>query len=111
MVNIGQSLVKYSQTLTQKPLTCLATPGLLSCSSEFHLNTSNSPNVKVVHFVEGHNFHVERHLRFEVERGVKPWSTQHSTIHRHHENCQVGMPFVHNLLAKTSKCLRKSCGG
>jgi hypothetical protein len=62
-----------------------------------------------VQFVEGNNFHVEWHLRFEVERVVKPWSTQHDTIHRCHEKCQVGMPFVHNLLAKTPKCLCKSC--
>jgi hypothetical protein len=69
--------------------------------SKFHLNTSNYPNVKVVQFVEGQNFHVERHLRFEVEEGEKPWSTQLITIHRRHENFQVGMPFVHNMLIRT----------
>jgi hypothetical protein len=59
----------------------------------------------------GHNFHVERHLRFEVQKGVKPWSTQNDTIHRRHENCQVGMPFVHNMLIKTPIGLFKSCRG
>jgi hypothetical protein len=59
----------------------------------------------------GHNFHVERHLRFEVEKGEKSWSTQLSTIHRRHENYQVGMPFVHNLLIKTLYGLCRSCRG
>jgi hypothetical protein len=38
--------------------------GTFAAFSKFHLNTSNSPNTKVVYFVEGHNFHVEWHLRF-----------------------------------------------
>jgi hypothetical protein len=64
-----------------------------------------------VQFVKGHNFHVERHLRFELQKGVKPWSTQHYTIHQRHENCQVGMLFVHNLLIKTPISLLKSYRG
>jgi hypothetical protein len=68
--------------------------------SKFHLNTSNSPKVKVVQFVDGHNFHVEWHLKFEVELGKKAWSAPSVTIHRRPENCQVGMPFVHKLLVK-----------
>jgi hypothetical protein len=76
--------------------------------SKFHQNTSNSPNVKVVQFVEGHNFHVEWHLRFEVEKGEKPWSMQFITIHQRHG---IGMPFVHNLLIKTPIGLFKSCRG
>jgi hypothetical protein len=40
--------------------------GTFVAFSKFHLNTSKSPNVKVVCFVEGHNFHVEWHLSFEV---------------------------------------------
>jgi hypothetical protein len=43
--------------------------------------------------------------------GEKPWSTQFSTIHRCHEICQVGIPFVHNLLTKTPIGLFKSCRG
>jgi hypothetical protein len=39
------------------------------------MNTSNSPNTKVVYFVEGHNFHVEWHWRFGVEEGEKGKST------------------------------------
>jgi hypothetical protein len=43
--------------------------------------------------------------------GEKPWSMLHITIHQGHEICQVGMPFVHNLLIKTPICLLKSCRG
>jgi hypothetical protein len=42
-------------------------PRTFAAFSKFDLNTSKSPNVKVVYFVEGHNFHVEWHLRFGVE--------------------------------------------
>jgi hypothetical protein len=42
--------------------------GTFAAFSKFPLNTSKSPNVKIVRFVEGHNFHVEWHLRFEVKR-------------------------------------------
>jgi hypothetical protein len=79
--------------------------------SKFHLNTSNAPNIKVVQFIAGHNFHVERHLRFEEEMGEKPWSIQFSTIHRRHKNFQVGMPFVHNSLRKNLYDLCRSCRG
>jgi hypothetical protein len=56
-------------------------PGTFAAFSKFHLNTSISPNAKVVFFVEGHNFHVDCHLRFEVEMGEKAWSTPRVTIH------------------------------
>jgi hypothetical protein len=45
--------------------------GTFAAFSEFHLNTSKSPNVKVVRFVEGHNFHVEWYWRLGVEEGEK----------------------------------------
>jgi hypothetical protein len=50
-------------------------PGNFASFSKVHLNTSNSPNVKVVYFVEEQNFHVEWHLRFGVEMREKAWST------------------------------------
>jgi hypothetical protein len=56
--------------------------GTFAAFSKFHLNTSNSPNAKVVYFVEEHNFHVEWHLRFGVEMCEKAWSTLAVTIHR-----------------------------
>jgi hypothetical protein len=71
-------------------------PGTFAAFSKFHLNTSNSPNVKVVYFVEGHNFHVDWYLRFEVEVREKSWSMLIVTIHRQPGNCRLGKPFVHN---------------
>jgi hypothetical protein len=65
MVNLGQSLVKSSQT-PPKPFDTHSSFGTFVVFSKFHLNTSNSLNIKVVQFVEGHNFHVEWHLKFEV---------------------------------------------
>jgi hypothetical protein len=60
----GQGLVKTLVKPLEHPLTFLCRP--FATFSKFHLNTSKSPNVKVVYFVEGHNFHVEWHLRFEA---------------------------------------------
>jgi hypothetical protein len=79
--------------------------------SKFHLNTSNSPNVKVVYFVKEHNFHVEWHLKFRVEMREKSWSTLVVTIHRRPENSQVGMHFVHKWLRKRPYTLYQSCKG
>jgi hypothetical protein len=70
--------------------------GTFAAFSKFHLNTSKSPNVKVVYFVEGHNFHVEWHLKFGVEMCEKCKSTLLGTIHRRPENSQLGMRFVQN---------------
>jgi hypothetical protein len=75
-------------------------PETFAAFSKFHPNTSNSPNVKVLYFVEEQNFHVEWHLRFGVEMREKPRSTLPSTIHRRPENSQLGMQFVHNWLRK-----------
>jgi hypothetical protein len=69
MTHLGQSLVKLGQTLDKhllKRLNLLCHPRTFVAFSKFHLNTTNSPNIKVVQFVEGHNFHVELHLIFEV---------------------------------------------
>jgi hypothetical protein len=75
-------------------------PGTFATFSNFHLNTSKSPNVKVVYFVEGHNFHVEWHLKFGVERREKCKSTLLGTIHWCPENSDLGMTFVHKRLRK-----------
>jgi hypothetical protein len=64
-----------------------------------------------VYFVEGHNFHVDWHLRFGVEMREKVWSTPRVTIHRRPEICQLGMPFVHNWLRKRPYTLCRSCRG
>jgi hypothetical protein len=67
----GQPLVK---TLVKNHLNTLCpsmSPGTFAAFSKFHLNTSKYPNVKVVYYVEGHNFHVEWHWRFGVEMHEK----------------------------------------
>jgi hypothetical protein len=68
--------------------------GTFAAFSKFHLNTSNSPNTKVVCFVEGHNFHVEWHLKFGVEMCEKMQvnaSGYYSSVPRNqqpwHANC------------------------
>jgi hypothetical protein len=45
--------------------------GTFVAFSKFHLNTSKSPNTKVVQFVEGHNFHVDCLFKFWVEKDEK----------------------------------------
>jgi hypothetical protein len=42
--------------------------GTFAAFSKFHLNTSKSTNMKVVQFVDGHNFHVDWHFKFWVEK-------------------------------------------
>jgi hypothetical protein len=110
MTHLGQHLVKIGQNLVQ-PLTLLCHSRTFAALSKFHLNTSNSPNIKVVQFVEGHNFHVEWHLRFELQICEKAWSTPSATIHRHLENLHLGMQFVYNWLRKTPYGLCRSCRG
>jgi hypothetical protein len=58
MDNLGQNPLK--------PLWPSLLPRTFAVFSKLHLNTSNSPNIKVMQFGEGHNFHVEWHLRLEV---------------------------------------------
>jgi hypothetical protein len=86
-------------------------PGTFAAFSKLHLNTSNSPNVKVVYFVGEHYFHVEWHLRFGVEIREKAWSTPRVTIHRRPEIFHLGMQFVHKRLRKRPYALCGSCRG
>jgi hypothetical protein len=59
----------------------------------------------------GHNFRVERHLRFEVEMGEKAWSTPLGTIHWSREFCKAPLHFMQNLLIKILYGLCKSGRG
>jgi hypothetical protein len=63
------TLVKTLVKGPLKPFDPPSHPRTFVAFSKFHLNTSNSPHVKVVQFVVGHNFHDEWHLKFEVELG------------------------------------------
>jgi hypothetical protein len=74
MIHLGQLWSSLFKTLVKDPLKPFDPPShsrTFAVLSKFHLNTSNSPNVKVVQFDDGHNFHVEWHLKFEVELGEK----------------------------------------
>jgi hypothetical protein len=62
-VHLGQPHSKTLDSLLTHPMSA----GTFAAFSKFPLNTSNSPNTKVVCFVEGHNFHVEWNLKFGVE--------------------------------------------
>jgi hypothetical protein len=68
---------KLAKTLV-KPLVISCPSGTFAAFSKFHLNTSNSTNIKVVQFFEGHNFHVGWHFKFWVEKGEKLGQLQFS---------------------------------
>jgi hypothetical protein len=52
--------------------------GTFAAFSKFHRNTSNSTKIKVVQFVEEHNFHVGWHFKFWAEKGEKLGQLQFS---------------------------------
>jgi hypothetical protein len=52
----SSSLVKTLVKDPLKPFDPPSHPRTFVVFSKFHLNTSDSPNVKVVQFVDGHNF-------------------------------------------------------
>jgi hypothetical protein len=85
--------------------------GTFAAFSKFPLNTSKSPNTKVVHFVEGHNFHVEWHCLFELQIGEKFKSTPVGTIHWSRELLHLGIQFVQTWLRKRLYALCESGRG
>jgi hypothetical protein len=74
--------------------------GTFAAFSKFSLNTSNSPNTKVVYFVEGHNFHAGWHCWFEVQVGENCKPTSTFTVHWSREIMHLGIHFVQNWLRK-----------
>jgi hypothetical protein len=75
--------------------------GTFAVFSKIHLNTSKSTNMKVVRFVEGHNFHVDWHFKFWVEIGEKCGQPTTSPIHRDMATFKVWQQIVQNPLRKT----------
>jgi hypothetical protein len=75
--------------------------GTFAAFSKINLNTSKSTFMKVVHLVEGHNFHVDWHFKFWVEIGEKldRWSVP--PVHRDRPAFNVGKAFLQNPLRKT----------
>jgi hypothetical protein len=75
--------------------------GTFAALSKFHLNTSKSTNMKVLQFVEGHNFHVDWHLKFWVEKDEKRGQLLASPVHRDMATFKVWQQIVQNPLRKT----------
>jgi hypothetical protein len=68
--------------------------GTFAAFSKIHLNTSKSIFMKVVHLVEGHNFHVEWHFKFWVEIGERLDRLPVPHVHRNRPAFKVGMTFL-----------------
>jgi hypothetical protein len=105
--NLGQ---RHSQTLV-KLLMPLNLSRTFATFNQYHLNTSNSPKIKVVQFFEGHNFAFGWHFKFGVENGKKLGQLQLSTIHRCRETFKVCQQFIQNLLLNTRMSLSISSRG
>jgi hypothetical protein len=67
--------------------------------------------MKVVHLVEGHNFHVEWHFKFWVEIGEKLDRLTVPPVFQNRPTFKVGTTFLQNPLRKTLYGLCKSCRG
>jgi hypothetical protein len=85
--------------------------GTLAAFSKIHLNTSKSTFMKVVHLVEGHNFHVDWNFQFWVEIGEKLGQLPVPPVHRDRPAFDVGTTFLQNPLRKTLDGRYKSCRG
>jgi hypothetical protein len=75
--------------------------GTFAVFSKFHLNTSKSTNMKVVQFVEGHNFHVDWPFKFWVEKDEKRGQLTAAPVHWDMGTFKVWLHFVQNPLRKT----------
>jgi hypothetical protein len=79
--------------------------------SKIHLDTSKYTFMKVVHLVEGHNFHVDWHFKFWVEIGEKLDRLTVPLVPRDSPAFKVGMTFLQNPLTKTLYGLCENCRG
>jgi hypothetical protein len=57
--------------------------------------------MKVVHLVEGHNFHVDWHFKFGGEKLEKLAPRSASTVQEHRLAFKVDNCFLQNLMSKT----------
>jgi hypothetical protein len=67
--------------------------------------------MKVVHLVEGHNFHADWHFKFWVEIGEKLDQLTVPPVFQNRLTFKVGTTFQHNPLRKTLYGLFESCRG
>jgi hypothetical protein len=65
--------------------------------------------MKVVQLVEGHNFHVDWHFKFWVEKDENLAQRSVPPVHCNRVAFKVGKSFVQNLLSKTPYSLCGSC--
>jgi hypothetical protein len=70
-----------------------------------------STNMKVVQFIEGHNFHVDWHFKFWAKKGGKLGQLAVPPVHRNLATFKVWQQFVQNLWRKTLYGLCESCRG
>jgi hypothetical protein len=67
--------------------------------------------MKVVHLVEGHNFHVYWHFKFGEEKHEKNAPRSASPVHERRLAFKVGNCFLQNLLRKTLYSLFENVRG
>jgi hypothetical protein len=67
--------------------------------------------MKVVHLVEGHNFHVDWHLKFWVEISEKLDRLTVPPVFQSRPAFNIGTTFLQNPLRKTLYGLFESCRG
>jgi hypothetical protein len=65
--------------------------------------------MKVVHLVEGHNFHVYWHFKFWVEIGEKLDRLTVPPVYQNRPAFNIGKTFLQNPLRKTLCGLFESC--
>jgi hypothetical protein len=85
--------------------------GTFAAFSKLHLNTSKSTFTKVVHLVEGHNFHVDWHFKFWVEIGEKLGQLPVPPVHRDRPAFKVGTTFCKIRWEKHYTAFVKVVGG
>ena len=107
----GQPFVKDTVKPPPKPWHQWMSSRTFAAFSKFHLNTSKSTFMKVVHHVEGHNFHVEWHFKFWVEIGGKLDQPTVPPVSWNRATFKVGTAFLPNTSRKTLDGLYKSCRG
>jgi hypothetical protein len=67
--------------------------------------------MKVVHLVEGHNFHVDWHFQFRVEKLEKLVPRAGATVQANRLTFKVGNCVIQNLWGKPPYSLFGSCRG
>jgi hypothetical protein len=85
--------------------------GTFAAFPKIHLNTSKSTLMKVVHLVEGHNFHGDWHFKFWVEIGEKLDRLTVPPVFQNRLAFKVGTTFLPNPLRKALYGLFESCRG